>query len=62
MTAEEFDKICFDVCPSCKNGVKLRQRDDTKEWVHDVYRGNTVSHSFCLASNFRNKHKDSLDG
>lgn len=62
MTAEEFNATCQDVCSNCKAGVKLRQRTDTLEHVHDSYRGNAILHSFCLASNFRNKWKDQLDG
>lgn len=62
MTRGEFEETCRDICPQCKAGIAIRQREDTKEMVHDSYRGNAISHSFCLASNFRNKYKDSLGG
>lgn len=62
MTAEELESTCGDICPHCKASVKTRQRTDTLEWVHDIFRGNAISHAFCLASHFRNKHKDSLSG
>ena len=62
MTAAEFKQTCEDVCPNCRAGVALRQRADTNEFVHDIYRGGAVTHSFCWASNFRNKYKDQLVG
>lgn len=62
MTTEEFITTCRDVCPHCKLGIAVRQRDDTKEWVHDLFRGTAVSHGICLATHFRNLHKDSLSG
>jgi len=55
MTREEFDKVVYDVCPHCKIGIKVRQREDTSEWVHDIFRGTVVSHGICLATHFRNK-------
>jgi len=61
MTREEFDQIVKDVCPHCRIGVETRQREDTREWVHDLFKGTAVSHGFCLATHFRNKHKDSLE-
>lgn len=61
MTLDEFTQTCHDICPNCKAGVKLRQRTDTFEWTHDSYRGNSISHSFCLASNFRNKWEGNLE-
>ncbi len=62
MTRDEFEQTCKDVCPNCANSAPLRQRTDTKEWVHDHVKGAGHSHAFCLASHFRNKHKDSIDG
>jgi hypothetical protein len=62
MTREEFDETCRDVCPHCKAGVKLRQRDDTKEFVHDLFRGTALSHGICLATHFRNKWEGQLSG
>lgn len=64
MTSEEFESFCRDICPQCKAGVVVRQREDTREFVHDIVseRGpmKSWSHVFCLASHFRIKHKDSL--
>lgn len=60
MTQEEFEAACKDICLYCKAGVAVRQREDTREWVHDIFRGNAVSHSICMATHYRNKYKDSL--
>lgn len=60
MTPTEFNEIIRDICPQCKAGTKVRQREDTKEWVHDIFRGTAISHGICLATHFRNKHKDAL--
>lgn len=66
MTRDEFDAICRDICPHCKADAPLRQRDDTKEMVHDVTTeipgtlGKRVGHAFCLASHFRNKWEAKL--
>lgn len=61
MTPSEFESTIKDICPHCKIGVTVRQREDTKEWVHDIFRGTAVSHGICLATHFRNKWKDSLE-
>lgn len=67
MTRDEFQSFCEDICPRCKRGVPLRWRGDTSEWVHDEISRPSEStaqlkHSFCFASHFRNKWKDTLDG
>ena len=62
MTRDEFEQTCKDVCPSCANGDSLRQREDTGEFVHDIHNKNAFSHVFCLASNYRNKHRDQVSG
>lgn len=71
MTSDEFDRFCKDICPHCKQGRTLRQRDDTYEFVHDfasgpvdprIGRPTGMGHAFCLATHFRIKHKDSLSG
>jgi hypothetical protein len=62
MTRDEFDQTCKDVCPHCNKGEKLRQREDTAEWVHDVYVARGQGHAFCLASHFRNKWARQLSG
>jgi hypothetical protein len=62
MTKDEFESTIRDICPHCKAGIKVRQRDDTKEFVHDIFRGTAISHGICLATHFRAKWKDNLDG
>ena len=62
MTQEEFQSMIEDICPHCRSGIKVRQREDTKEWVHDLFRGTAVSHGICLTAHFRNKWKDQLSG
>lgn len=58
MTSEQFIQTCRDVCPHCKADVIVRWRDDSREYVHDIYRGTAVTHAFCLASHFRIKYKE----
>lgn len=67
MTRDEFDAICRDICPHCKAENIPRQREDTKEWVHDFIRemspvAKQFSHLFCLASHFRAKWEAKLSG
>jgi hypothetical protein len=68
MTAVEFDEKCKDLCSFCKDGSVPRQRDDTKEFVHDTAipipgtLGKRQGHAICLASDFRNQNKDHLVG
>jgi len=62
MTREEFESTIKDICPHCRNGTAVRQRADTKEWVHDFFRGTAISHGICLATHFRNIWKDKLSG
>lgn len=54
----EFNDICRLVCPHCRKGAPLRQRGDTREYVHDIItqRGKAKSfqHSICWANGFRN--------
>lgn len=61
MTPFEFEQTVKDICPHCKIGVTVRQREDTGEFVHDIFRGTAVSHGICLATHFRKKHKDNLE-
>lgn len=62
MTPDNFEDFCRDICPHCKDDAAVRQREDTKEWVHDTSveipgtLGKRMGHAFCLASNFRNKY------
>ena len=68
VTPENFDQFCKDICPQCAAGAPVRQRVDSLEWVHDTAVeipgtiGRRMGHAFCLASNFRNKHKGVMDG
>jgi hypothetical protein len=39
-----------------QKGHTLRQRSDTKEWVHDFKSGSTFSHGYCLATPLRNQN------
>ena len=65
MTPTEFDAECKNLCPHCAAGEPVRQRDDTKEWVHDFSFGavdpNTgrksgIGHSLCAAHEFRKQN------
>ncbi len=60
MTTDEFIKICRDICPHCRIGIAVRQRTDSGEWVHDIFRGTAVSHGVCMATHFRDIWKDKL--
>jgi hypothetical protein len=68
VTPENFDQFCKDICPHCAVGAVARQRADTQAWVHDTMVdlpgtiGKRMGHAFCLASNFRNKHKGVTSG
>ena len=35
MTREEFETECRGICIHCREGIHLRQRHDTGEFVHD---------------------------
>jgi hypothetical protein len=51
----EQEQIIRAVCPHCAAGIKVRQRSDTREWVHDSAVGKTgFAHTICLATHFRN--------
>ncbi len=54
LTRDEFQDACKKTCPHCATGNIPRQRDDTKEWVHDfVVKPGGYSHGFCQASGLR---------
>lgn len=64
MTSEQFAQMCRDICPRCNAGSVARQREDTKEFVHDasdIAKG-TLTHMICFATHYRNKYKDSVVG
>jgi len=49
VSKEELQALVNDICPHCAAGFEVRQRDDTKEWVHDQ-----PGHTICWASRLRN--------
>lgn len=62
MSTEEFEQKCKELCPNCAAGVTVRQREDTKEWIHDWAFGGTdpktgrltgIGHGICGAHDFR---------
>lgn len=69
MTREQFETECRALCIHCREGIALRQRTDTGEWVHDgavqipgTLVGRRHSHTICLANDFRNEQKDKISG
>jgi len=68
MTVDDVEAYCKQVCQYCHDGMAIRQREDTKEWVHEGAvaipgtLGKRMSHTVCLASDFRNEHKDHIVG
>ena len=69
MTREEFETNCRDICIHCREGVLLRHRTDTNEWIHEgaiplpgTLVGRRHSHTICQANDFRNEWKDQISG
>jgi len=68
MTTDEFDEKCKELCQYCHDGMAMRQRTDSLEFVHEGAvaipgtLGKRMSHTICLASNFRNEWKDKISG
>lgn len=58
MTKSELETVIKATCPHCAAGVKVRQRADTGEHVHDFAPTGgafgKVGHTLCLASHLRN--------
>ena len=67
----KLEQMARDICPACRrahrmdfNGEKghtLRQRSDTKEWVHDFIKPTAkdtslFEHVFCQADALRKKY------
>lgn len=51
-----------ELCSSCKSGIQVRQRPDTKEWVHDYTydvgrAGRGHSHFLCQAHDLRKSNE-----
>jgi len=63
----DFEQQCRDKCQFCKDGVRLRYRDDSGEWIHEGAiqipgtLGRRHSHVLCLANGFR-KEWESKNG
>lgn len=55
---EDFDQLCRIVCPYCADGVALRYRPETAEYVHDKKVSNAITHSFCWANGLRKKYQN----
>ena len=62
MTRDEFNAKCKDLCLHCAAGAVVRQRTDTREWVHDFASGDLadkpfgrrqIGHGICQAHQFR---------
>lgn len=65
MTDEELRQAAKDACPHCTAGKEPVQRPDTGEWTHTDYGTKEkpgFSHTLCLATHLRNKHKDVFGG
>lgn len=67
MTREQFETECRSICIHCREGIALRQRTDTGEFVHDGAiaipgtLGRRQSHAICMANDYRNEMKDKVD-
>lgn len=68
MNREQFETECRGICIHCREGIAVRLRTDTGEYVHDgaIHIPGTLgrrhSHAICLANDFRNENKDKIDG
>ena len=68
MSQSDFDRQCGELCKACRDGVAVRFRDDTKEFVHDTSveipgtLGKRMGHMFCTASDFRKEKARLVDG
>jgi hypothetical protein len=62
VTRDEFEVKCKEICPHCRDGIALRQREDTLEWTHDGAiaipgtLGRRQSHVICSADKFREEN------
>jgi hypothetical protein len=56
ITQADLQEIIKHTCPHCNAGIAVRQREDTKEWVHDrsVKSTGQFTHTICLANWLRN--------
>lgn len=51
LSEADFQLACNEICPHCRNGVALRYRANTQEWVHDGIQGS--GHGICWANGLR---------
>jgi hypothetical protein len=60
LNKEQAEQIVTEVCPNCASGMPVERRKDTGEWIHRPQ--GPMSIRLCLASHFREKYKDVLNG
>jgi len=53
MTKAEFDEMARTNCPHCAAGLEVRQRLDTKEFVHDHTAEGSHRHTICWSNGMR---------
>lgn len=58
----DFGDLVRTVCPHCARGVEVRYRPETTEYVHDINKGLSFSHSLCLANGLRLKYQERSSG
>lgn len=58
----DFGELCRVVCPHCAKGVEVRYRPETREFVHDINKGTSFSHTLCLANGLWLKYQDRSSG
>ena len=68
MTKDELEAKCKELCPHCKAGEPVRQREDTREFVHDFSFGapegtplgrRQMGHGICGAHDLRTQNGQS---
>lgn len=57
----DFGDLVRIVCPHCARGIEVRYRPETTEYVHDINKGLSFSHSLCLANGLWLKYQDRKD-
>lgn len=57
--AEDAFKVA---CKHCADGVAVRYRPETDEYVHDMRWGILISHTICRANNLRKAAKELGNG
>lgn len=56
LTKDDVEELAKMTCPHCRAGIVVRQRQDTKEYVHDSVaweHGVRDGHSICWANGLR---------